>query len=75
MFVSPGSKPYWSGYELNTDEMKFLLDSDALYLTPGLVGLQNLYAADADASIAAYLSFVSVFVPVFITAFVLAYLK
>jgi UPF0716 family protein affecting phage T7 exclusion len=63
--------PYWIGNELNHPEMELVVLADALYLTPGLMYLAELYTEEASHKIEATLDFYSVFVPVYIVAFCL----
>jgi len=69
--VALGSERYSSAYELSTPGMKFLIEADSLYLTPGLLALTSLYAADALQSNNAFLSIVAYFIPFFMSAFVI----
>lgn len=72
--VPADSYPYWSGNELNRPEMDFINEADALYVTPGLLALAQLYADDAKASISAFIILVAYFIPFFMAAFVLVIL-
>ncbi len=72
--VPADAVPYWSGTELSTPGVKFLFEADSKYLTPGLLALADLYAKDANASIASFLNLVSYFIPFFMSAFVIVIL-
>jgi hypothetical protein len=72
--ISNGSTPYWTGYEYHTPWMEELEQADALYITPGLLALSELYNDEAMASISAYLTFTGYFIPVFASVFVLVML-
>ena len=72
--ITNGTTPYWTGYEYHTPWMAELEQADALYITPGMLALAQLYNDEATASINAYVSFTGYFIPVFASAFVLVML-
>jgi hypothetical protein len=72
--INNGSGPYWTGTEYHTPWMQELEQADALYITPGLLALSQIYNDEATASINAYVSFTSYFIPVFASVFVLVML-
>ena len=72
--ITNGSGPYWTGTELHTSWMERVEQADALYITPALLALTQLYAAEADTNISSYVQFTGYFIPVFATLFVLVML-
>ena len=62
----PGTLPLWVGDILNDDGTQFVLEADAMYLTPGFRALAQVYADTASANSAQVVSFLLVFVPVWL---------
>jgi len=49
--------------------MNWVIEADALYLTPAFFALSKLYRSEAQAAIDTYLTFLSIFVPTYVVAF------
>ena len=79
-WVTSGAAParttaYSLAGEIMGDSIAWLREADALYLTPALFGIANVYATKELGIIAEFISFLSIFVSVFLVAFVLANLS
>ena len=70
-FLVAGTGPYWVSTEINSVGVKFMEESDALYLTPGLRALERIYLAEARNSSESFLTFITLFVPFFVSLFTL----
>jgi hypothetical protein len=67
----PDAALYWVGEILNNDGNDFVLEADAMYLTPGFRALAAVYDDAAADNTARCVNFLLVFVPVWLFLFVL----
>ena len=66
----PGSLPYFIGTELLSDDMLFLRQADAMYLTPALIALEHIYFVQTEQVINNYTQFIYYFVASFVSVFI-----
>jgi hypothetical protein len=66
----PGSVPYFIGTELMSDDMHFLRQADAMYLTPALLALEQIYFVQTEQVINNYTQFIYYFVASFVSVFI-----
>lgn len=56
-------------YTAQKPDMRWVMEADALYLTPAFIALAHIYQTEAHDAISSYLLFLITFVPLYVVAF------